>query len=232
MRPLVYGFEEDSAVRDESFAFLFGPSILVSNVLEPGAVSKSVYLPEGTNWYDWHTHRRFAGGTSVTVDAPLGKIPMFYRCGSIIPLLKPAKHLYMSGTREVTLLIEASEPCAFTLYQDDGESDAWRGGDFRETEIRVQPSDERIVISFQKSGGHADITKEYVIRLVGRKTAPLRVLLGDAALPLWLDKSDFDGCEQGAYYELATNISEIRFLQPAGDFTVSVDYSIQNLIDM
>lgn len=232
MRPLAYEFENDPVVRDEGFAFLFGPYLLVSNVLEAGAVSKTVYLPKGTDWYDWHTHRRFAGGTTVTVDAPLGRIPLFYRCGSIIPLLAPATHMRMSGTREATLLIEASEPGGFTLYQDDGESDAWRDGDFRETEIRVQPNDERIVISFQKSGAHADVTKEYAIRLVGRKTAPLRVLLGETALPLWLDRSDFDGGGQGAYYELSTHILEIRFQQPAGDFTVTADYSIQNLIDM
>ena len=88
-------------------------------------------------------------------------------------------------------------------------------------EIRVQPSDERIIISFLKTGSRADITTEYVIRLVGRKTAPLRVLLGNSALQVWLDKSDFDDGGQGAYYELSTHISEIRFLQPTGDFSVS-----------
>ena len=112
---------------------MFGPYLLVSNVLEAGAILKTVYLPAGTDWYDWHTHRRYTGGTTVTVDAPLGKIPMFYRCGSIIPLIAPAKHLRMSGTREVMLLIEASEPSTFTLYQDDGESNAWHDGDYLET---------------------------------------------------------------------------------------------------
>ncbi len=232
MRPLIYEFENDASVNNESNAFLFGPSILVSNVLEPGATSKEVYLPQGTDWYDWHTHQRYKGGTTVAVDAPLGKIPMFYRCGSIIPLVVPQKHLRMSDTCEVTLLVEATELSTFTLYQDDGESNAWRDGDFRETEIIVQPCADRVIIAFRKTGKLADITKKITLWLTGRKTAPLRVLAGDVTLPAYLDKSDFMACRQGHYYELATNIAEIKFQQPSGDFELIIDYSIQNLIDM
>ena len=57
MRPLVYEFQDDPKVYDESFLFMFGRDILVANVLEPGAKTWKIYLPAGCKWYDWQVVR-------------------------------------------------------------------------------------------------------------------------------------------------------------------------------
>ena len=79
---------------------MFGPWLLVANVLEPGAVERTVYLPAGCDWYDWHTHRRYAGGQTVCVPAPMGRIPLFYRSGCILPLIAPAQHMQLGKLRQ------------------------------------------------------------------------------------------------------------------------------------
>ena len=53
MRVLVYEFQNDENVYDTSFDYMFGRDILVANVLEKGAKTRSVYLPKGTKWYRW-----------------------------------------------------------------------------------------------------------------------------------------------------------------------------------
>ena len=52
MRPLFLEFPDDrECYTDEHLTFMFGPSVLVANVLEKGAVEREVYLPSGTDWY-------------------------------------------------------------------------------------------------------------------------------------------------------------------------------------
>ena len=44
---------------------------------ENGATERQLYLPAGTQWYDWHTDRKYQGGTTIKTDAPLEKLPLF-----------------------------------------------------------------------------------------------------------------------------------------------------------
>ena len=52
---------------------------LVAPVYEYGARSRSVYLPEGEQWYDFYTGAPVAAGKNVTVDAPYERMPLFVR---------------------------------------------------------------------------------------------------------------------------------------------------------
>ena len=78
MRAMFYEFPQDPACADLKDQYMFGPDYLIAPVLEPGARSRSVYLPEGI-WTDVDTGAQYAGGQRVTVDAPLERIPVFSR---------------------------------------------------------------------------------------------------------------------------------------------------------
>lgn len=77
MRPLFYDFPEDQKAWEVEDQYLFGPDVLVKPVTEANCRSVSVYLPEGADWVNAWTGRRFQGGQAVTVDAPLDQIPLF-----------------------------------------------------------------------------------------------------------------------------------------------------------
>ena len=83
-RPLVFAWPDDPAVADLWDEYLFGADLLVAPVWRDGARSRDVYLPAG-RWEDfWDRARTFSGPTTVTVDAPLGVIPVFVRAGALV----------------------------------------------------------------------------------------------------------------------------------------------------
>lgn len=87
MRPLFVDFPDDERTWTVDDAYLFGNDLLVAPVLEAGATSRSVYLPQGATWRDAWTGRTFTGGAEVTVEAPLERIPLFLRDGADLPLV-------------------------------------------------------------------------------------------------------------------------------------------------
>ncbi|MQS09531.1 glycoside hydrolase family 31 protein [Streptomyces alkaliphilus] len=86
MRPLFLDFPDDARAWDIADSYLFGPDVLVAPVLEAGARERAVYLPAGARWTDAWTGEEYAGGTEVTVAAPLERIPLFLRDGAELPL--------------------------------------------------------------------------------------------------------------------------------------------------
>ncbi|MER5441224.1 glycoside hydrolase family 31 protein [Streptomyces sp. NPDC002790] len=88
VRPLWWGAPEDRALRDCEDAFLLGDCLLVAPVLEPGADRRTVHLPPG-RWYDTVTGEGFEGPGRITVDAPLSRIPVLARGGSVLPVRGP-----------------------------------------------------------------------------------------------------------------------------------------------
>ncbi|MFJ9040835.1 glycoside hydrolase family 31 protein [Streptomyces sp. NPDC102406] len=85
VRPLWWGNPEERALRDCEDAFLLGDSLLVAPVLEPGARRRVVRLPPG-RWYDTATGAVLDGPGAVSVEAPLSRIPVLARAGSVIPV--------------------------------------------------------------------------------------------------------------------------------------------------
>ncbi len=86
VRPLWWSAPEERALRDCEDAFLLGDCLLVAPVLAPGVKGRSVRLPRG-RWYDTATGRAYDGPAHVWADAPPGRIPVFARGGSVLPVL-------------------------------------------------------------------------------------------------------------------------------------------------
>jgi alpha-D-xyloside xylohydrolase len=126
-RPLVMDFREDPATLEIGDQFMFGPDLLVSPVLTEHATSRSAYLPAGTEWYDFWTGERTAGGASITAQAPLDRIPLNVRAGSILPL-GPVIEYAGQATDPIELRIYPGADGNFTLYEDEGDSFRYEKG--------------------------------------------------------------------------------------------------------
>ncbi len=120
-RPLVMDFRADRATWEIGDEFLFGPAILVSPVLKEHATGRGVYLPAGTGWYDFWTGERTEGGTEINVAAPIGRIPLDVREGTILPM-GPAIEYAGQATDPIELRIYAGKDGDFNLYEDEGDS--------------------------------------------------------------------------------------------------------------
>ena len=88
VRPLWWNAPADRALRECGDAFLLGDGLLVAPVMEHGSVSRAVRLPRGL-WYDTATGQPHRGPGQVLLDAPLSRIPVLARAGSILPVAGP-----------------------------------------------------------------------------------------------------------------------------------------------
>lgn len=86
MRPLLVEFPEDPICWEVDDAFMFGPDLLVAPVIEHGLRERAVYLPAGVEWTNAWTGAQMGGGSVVTVNAPIEKIPLFFRDGARLPI--------------------------------------------------------------------------------------------------------------------------------------------------
>ena len=113
MRLLAFDFPDDAVARECADEFMFGPAFLVAPVTKAGARSRMVYLPEGCGWFDYHTGKYYSGGQSVHADAPLERMPLFVRAGSIIPT---------DTNGNIELDIYPGNDAEFRMYDEDGWS--------------------------------------------------------------------------------------------------------------
>ncbi len=134
MRGLFMDFATDPQTANLGDEYMFGPALLVAPVTEQGAVTRSVYLPAGTDWYNFWTNERLHGGQRVMVQAPIDTIPLFVRAGSILPMGSPVE-----STEEVqtvaALRVYPGSDGRFELYSDDGKSYAYEHGDAKTMQL-------------------------------------------------------------------------------------------------
>ena len=130
MRPLAMDFTKDKTALNIDDQYMFGPALMVSPVTQYQMYSKSLYLPEGSGWYDFWTGIFFRGGMSIQVPAPLDIIPVFAREGSILPLGPEKQYTGEKPSDPLQLLVYTGADGAFVLYEDDGLTYKYEQGEF------------------------------------------------------------------------------------------------------
>ena len=85
VRPLFWDDSTDAGLSTVDDAFLLGDALLVAPVVEEGVTARRVRLPAG-HWYATDDEESFTGGRDVIVGAPLDRIPVFARAGSVVPM--------------------------------------------------------------------------------------------------------------------------------------------------
>lgn len=142
-RPLFFAYPTDEKLYDQSAAYLFGPSLLVAPVTTAGQTTQTVYLP-ADDWINYWTDALLTGGNTVTVDAPLERLPLFVRAGSLIPM-QPLMN-YVDERKVDTLTVQTypslkpNGQTTFTLYDDDGQTLAYQRGQVATTTLSQQLS--------------------------------------------------------------------------------------------
>lgn len=121
MRPLVMDFRSDTRAQNIADQYLFGPSILVNPVTEPGAVFRHLYLPNAA-WYDFWTGSSIPGGRAVDVPAPIDRIPLFIRAGSILPLGPDVEYAAEKPADPIEIRVYRGANGNFTLYEDENDN--------------------------------------------------------------------------------------------------------------
>ena len=233
MRALVYEFQDDPKVWEESFEFLYGRDLLVANVIEPGAKTKKVYLPAGCKWYDWNDKFRcYEGGQTIEIPVDLTSIPLFLREGGIVPM---ADNQLMSMERDhvtdLHLTMAPGVDSSFTLYDDDGVTNDYRKGGFRKTEIRMSGTSV-VKVDFASEGDYTDFVERVTVEMIRKDRSPFWVRLGEEKLEHFLNRRKFEAAEKGWYYSQSKKAVLVKYPNPKKDITLTVSFEDFDLIGM
>ena len=142
VRAVALEFPKDIRTHDLSDEFLFGPSLLVCPVTQPMyyrqgsraisdvASTREVYLPAGAQWFDFWSGRLYDGGQATVVEAPLDRIPVFVRAGSIVPMTEPMQFVDEHRNAAYELRVYTGADATFVLYEDAGDGYAYERGEY------------------------------------------------------------------------------------------------------
>ena len=121
MRPLVMDFRTDVHAQNVGDQFMYGPALLVNPVTEPGATSRQLYLPDA-KWYDFWSGHATSGNATVDAPAPLDRIPLYARAGSILPMGPDIQYSTEKSADPIELRVYAGADANFTLYEDENDN--------------------------------------------------------------------------------------------------------------
>jgi alpha-D-xyloside xylohydrolase len=165
MRPLWMDFPSDPNVADIGTEYMFGPAFLVAPVTEQGQTEKNVYLPAGSDWYNYWTKEKLAGGRWVKVTAPIDQIPVFVKAGSIIPM---GADIQSTATKQAIAAVEVypGKDGEFSLYDDDGVSYDYEKGKSTLTKLRWNEGSGKL----SASGGDSGLARSLpgLVKVIGK----------------------------------------------------------------
>jgi len=127
MRPLVMDFRSDVRAQNIGDQFMYGPAFLVSPVTEPDATTRRLYLPQA-KWYDFWTGSTIGGGKTIDASAPLDRLPLYIRAGSILPLGPDEEWSTEKLADPIELRIYRGADADFTLYEDENDTYNYENG--------------------------------------------------------------------------------------------------------
>lgn len=168
MRALFMDFPHDVKVANISDEYMFGPALLVAPVTDQGATSREVYLPSGSDWYNYWTNERLHGGQAVNVAAQADTIPLFVRAGSILPI--GTSILSTDQPQSIAnVLVYPGADADFTLFADDGDTYAYEKGKGSITHLHWDDKSQRLSRTGARAWSGSDASVVKVIKPKGAK---------------------------------------------------------------
>lgn len=164
-RPLIMDWQNDPKVAGIGDQFMFGPALLVNPVTEEGATSRAVYLPAANAWYDFWSGEKLAGGRRIVAEAPLDRIPVYVKAGSILPLGPEVEYAEQRTEEPTELRVYRGSDGSFALYDDQGDTYAYEKG--AHAIIPLQWDDKSAALTIGgRQGEYPGMPRERVFRIV------------------------------------------------------------------
>jgi alpha-D-xyloside xylohydrolase len=133
MRALMMDFPKDKQVLDINDQYMFGKSLLVCPVTKPmysketkedfsTIRTRELYLPIGTDWYDFWTGEKYIGGQIVNKETPIDIIPLFVKAGSILPVGPDVQYATEKKWDNLEIRVYEGATGSFILYEDENDN--------------------------------------------------------------------------------------------------------------
>jgi len=164
---------------------MFGRSFLVAPETEPMYVKgegkkwrnpvedfsqtgvKAVYLPAGSEWYDFWTGDKLSGGQTVDRKSPIDLIPVYVRAGSIVPWGPDVHYAAEKPWDNLEIRIYQGADGKFTLYEDEGDNYNYEHGAFSTIDFQWDDASKTMTISPRKGSFKGMLKKrKFLLTLV------------------------------------------------------------------
>ncbi|KAA6303056.1 MAG: Alpha-xylosidase BoGH31A [Candidatus Ordinivivax streblomastigis] len=161
LRMLSMDFPQDKNVWDMGTEYLYGKSLLIVPVTQPfyakGEKANStidfaqiqtypVYLPEGSDWYDFWTNEKFVGGTNLQRETPIDILPVYVKSGSIIPFGPDVQYAEEKDWQHLELRVYPGADAEFVLYEDEKDNYHYEKGIYSTIKIQWNDSNRTLTI--------------------------------------------------------------------------------------
>jgi len=132
------------------------------------AKTYNVYLPAGTQWYDYWTNARLDGGQTVSAAAPIARSPLYIKAGTILPLGPDVQYANENRFDNLDLVVYPGADATFTLYEDEGDNYNYEQGSY--TTIPLTWNDRSRTLTIGRRAGSfpgMPTTRTFRVRIIG-----------------------------------------------------------------
>jgi len=126
--------------------------------------NRKVYLPKGCNWVDFWNEKIYEGGNTYEFDAPIDKIPLLIRQGSILPLKDNMQYADENPFGELEIRIYQGADGEFLLYEDEGDNLNYQDGKYSLIKFKYNEAEKKLIIS-KREGDFDGMNKERVFKI-------------------------------------------------------------------
>ena len=207
--------------KETQYQFMYGPYFLVAPIYQSTEMDKegndicnNIYLPKG-NWVDYFSGQEYSGECIInSFDAPIWKLPVFVKKGAIIPMNNSNNHVSEIDKSLRTYEVYPFGKSAFTEYDDDGESEAYRNGAGATTLIESDLRGDVATINVHPTKGDFNgfvKQKTSIIKInVTAKPKNVTVSIGGKRLKVMEVNSldAFNKSSNGYFYDAAPNLNQ------------------------
>ena len=164
MRSLVMDFNGDDSALEQDYEYMFGKAVLVSPVTEFNTEEWNVYLPKSVYWYNFWTGEKNEGGKFIKTEAPIDKIPLYIKAGSIIPM-GPIIQYATEKNDPIEIRIYSGADGEFTLYEDENDNYNYEKGDYSTIAFKWDDSKKILTIG-ERKGTFAGMPTEHKFNII------------------------------------------------------------------
>lgn len=150
MRPLIMDYPSDAQVKNIATQYMFGPSLMVCPVYHYKATDRTVYFPQGSDWYDLYNGQLFDGGKSTVVDAPYERMPLFVPSGGILLFGPEISYVGEKKPEVIDIYVYGGKDGTFYLYEDEGVNFNYEKGAFSKIDFHYNNAEKTFTVSDRK----------------------------------------------------------------------------------
>ena len=223
MRPLAFEYPDVVGFLTEGTQFMFGDDLLIAPVLWPGATNREVRLPKG-GWYDYWSGKKYEGNTSVTVGAPINRIPIFVKAGAILPMQQVLQYSDQAPIDPLTLTFYPTDSSSSEYYEDDGHSFAYEKGEYLKRVFGQKKTERSMEILIGRvEGSYRPPDRSRLLQLLDVPKTPQSVRLSGTTLPRVL-LGQVRTAKAGWAYDLSTRTIWMKMRDTWDEETISITY--------